>query len=110
VLLQAVGVHASPFDAIAVLIAVVTLGQLPLGPSIGAAAAVLILGRNGVAAAAAAGMLMTVTGTFGGMLFAGWAGVDRLAGGVLGVRTRALRRGGPIVVEPVPALAAPPQQ
>jgi uncharacterized membrane protein YbhN (UPF0104 family) len=109
-LLQAVGVHASPFDAIAVLIAVVTLGQLPLGPSIGAAAAVLILGRNGVAAAAAAGMLMTVTGTFGGMLFAGWAGVDRLAGGVLGVRTRALRRGGPIVVEPVPALAAPPQQ
>ena len=31
-LLHAVGVHASFFDAIAVLIAVVTLGQLPLGP------------------------------------------------------------------------------
>src|ERR671910_566743 len=55
-LLHAVGVNASFFDAIAVLIAVVTLGQLPVGPSVGAAAAVLILGSNGVAAAAAAGL------------------------------------------------------
>ena len=31
-LLHAVGVDASFFDAIAVLIAVVTLGQLPVGP------------------------------------------------------------------------------
>jgi hypothetical protein len=54
------------FDAIAVVIAVVTLGQLPVGPSVGAAAPVLILGSNGVAAAAAAGLLMTVTGTIGG--------------------------------------------
>jgi uncharacterized membrane protein YbhN (UPF0104 family) len=54
-LLHAVGVDASFFDAIAVLIAVVTLGQLPVGPSVGAAAAVLILGSDGVAAAAAAG-------------------------------------------------------
>ena len=61
-LLHAVGVDASFFDAIAVLIAVVTLGQLPVGPSVGAAAAVLILGSDGVAAAAAAGVLMTVTG------------------------------------------------
>ena len=66
-LLHAVGVDASFFDAIAVLIAVVTLGQLPVGPSVGAAAAVLILGRDGVAAAAAAGVLMTVTGTLGGL-------------------------------------------
>ena len=65
-LLHAVGVDASFFDAIAVLIAVVTLGQLPVGPSVGAAAAVLILGSDGVAAAAAAGVLMTVTGTVGG--------------------------------------------
>ena len=56
-LLHAVGVDASFFDAIAVLIAVVTLGQLPVGPSVGAAAAVLILGSDGVAAAAAAGAL-----------------------------------------------------
>ena len=77
-LLHAVGVDASFFDAIAVLIAVVTLGQLPVGPSVGAAAAVLILGSDGVAAAAAAGVLMTVTGTVGGLCFAGWAGADRL--------------------------------
>jgi hypothetical protein len=77
-LLHAVGVDASFFDAIAVLIAVVTLAQLPVGPSVGAAAAVLILGGDGVAAAAAAGVLLTVTGTVGGLCFAGWAGADRL--------------------------------
>jgi uncharacterized membrane protein YbhN (UPF0104 family) len=77
-LLHAVGVDASFFDAIAVLIAVVTLGQLPVGPSVGAAAAVLILGSDGVAAAAAAGVLMTATGTIGGLCFAAWAGADRL--------------------------------
>jgi uncharacterized membrane protein YbhN (UPF0104 family) len=77
-LLHAVGIDASFFDAIAVLIAVVTLGQLPVGPGGGAAAAVLILGSDGVAAAAAAGVLMTVTATVGGLCFAGWAGADRL--------------------------------
>jgi uncharacterized membrane protein YbhN (UPF0104 family) len=77
-LLHAVGVDASFFDAIAVLIAVVTLGQLPVGPSVGAAAAVLILGSEGVAAAAAAGVLLTVTGTVGGLCFAAWAGADQL--------------------------------
>jgi uncharacterized membrane protein YbhN (UPF0104 family) len=76
--LHAVGVDASFFDAIAVLIALVTLAQLPVGPSVGAAAAVLILGSDGVAAAAAAGVLLTVTGTLGGLLFAGWAGADKL--------------------------------
>ena len=88
-LLHAVGMDASFFDAIAVLIAVVTLGQLPVGPTVGAAAAVLILGRNGVAAAAAAGVLMTVTGTVGGLCFAGWAGADHLW---LRNRRAALRR------------------
>lgn len=77
-LLHAVGVNASVFDAVAVLIAVVTLAQLPVGPSVGAAAAVLILGSDGVAEAAAAGVLMTVTGTVGGLCFAAWAGADRL--------------------------------
>jgi uncharacterized membrane protein YbhN (UPF0104 family) len=77
-LLHAVGVDASFFNAIAVLIAVVTVGQLPIGPSVGAAAAVLILGRHGVADAAAAGVLMTVTGTVGGLCFAAWAGADGL--------------------------------
>jgi uncharacterized membrane protein YbhN (UPF0104 family) len=88
-LLHAVGVNASFFDAIAVLIAVVTLAQLPVGPGVGAAAAVLILGSDGVAAAAAAGVLMTVTGTIGGLFFAGWAGADRLWSGS---RRSALRR------------------
>jgi uncharacterized membrane protein YbhN (UPF0104 family) len=85
-LLHAVGVDASFFDAIAVLIAVVTLGQLPIGPSVGAAAAVLILGSDGVAAAAAAGLLTTATGTVGGMCFAGWAGADALWSGRRGAR------------------------
>jgi uncharacterized membrane protein YbhN (UPF0104 family) len=78
ILLHAVGMDASFFDAIAVLIAVSALMQLPVGPGVGAAAAVLILGSGGVAAAAAAGVLMTVTGTFGGLCFAAWAGADRV--------------------------------
>src|SRR6185436_18213611 len=77
-MLHAVGVDASFFDAIAVLIALVSLAQLPIGPSVGAAAAVLILGSDGVAAAAAAGVLLTVTGTVGGLLFAACAGADKL--------------------------------
>lgn len=89
-LLHAVGVDASLFDAIAVLIAVVTLGQLPIGPSVGAAAAVLILGHDGVGATAAAGVLLTVTGTLGGLCFAAWAGGDRLWAHLRRVRAPAL--------------------
>jgi len=77
-LLHAVGVQASFLDAIAVLIAMSTLAQLPIGPSVGAGAAVLILGREGVAAVAAAGILSTATGIAGGLAFAAWAGADRL--------------------------------
>jgi uncharacterized membrane protein YbhN (UPF0104 family) len=77
-LLHAVGVDASLLDAIAVLIAMVVLTQLPIGPSTGAAAAVLILGHDGVAAVAAAGVLSTATGIVGGLTFAAWAGADRL--------------------------------
>jgi uncharacterized membrane protein YbhN (UPF0104 family) len=79
-LLHAVGVDASFLDAVALLIAAVVFGQLPVGPTSGTAAAVLILGSDGVAAAAAAGVLLTVTGTLGGLCFAAWAGADhRLA-------------------------------
>jgi hypothetical protein len=79
-LLRAVGVDASVFDATAVLIAVVTLGQLPFGLSVGAAASVLILGPQGVTAAAAAGVLLTATGTLGSLCFAAWAGLDLVLG------------------------------
>jgi hypothetical protein len=57
---------------------VITLAQLPVGPSVGAAAAMLILGSDRVAAAAAAGVPLTVTGTVGGLCFAAWAGADKL--------------------------------
>jgi len=77
-MLHAVGVDASVFDATAVLIAMVTLSQLPVGPSVGAAAVVLILGADGVALTAAAGVLLTVTGTLGALCFAGWAAIDCL--------------------------------
>ena len=65
------------------LIAQVTLAQLPLGPTTGAASTVLILGPHGVAAVAAAGVLLTATGTVGGGLFALWALFDRLRYGSL---------------------------
>jgi uncharacterized membrane protein YbhN (UPF0104 family) len=74
--LWALGVDASVFDATAVLIAMVLLSQLPIGPSVGAAAVVVILGTNGVALTAAAGVLLTVTGTIGALCFAAWAGLD----------------------------------
>ena len=90
-LLHAVGVDASMFDAIAVLIAMVILTQLPIGPSTGAAAAVLILGSDGVAAVAAAGVLSTATGMTGGLTFAAWAGADRLWSGS-GPQARVRRR------------------
>jgi uncharacterized membrane protein YbhN (UPF0104 family) len=76
--LRGLGVDASLFDAVAVLIAIVTIGQLPVGPSNGAAAVVMILGTNGVAAAAAGGVLLTVTGMVGSLCFAAWVVADRL--------------------------------
>jgi uncharacterized membrane protein YbhN (UPF0104 family) len=77
-MLHAVGVDVSLLDSVALLIAVSVLGQLPIGPTVGATATILILGSNGVAASAAAGVLLTVTGTIGGLCFAGWAGADHL--------------------------------
>lgn len=96
-LLNAVGVDASVFDATAVLIAMTVFSQLPLGPSSGAAAALLILGRGGVAAVAAAGVLTTATGTAGGLAFAAWAGADRLW-----VHRRDRRRAAAVAARPVP--------
>jgi hypothetical protein len=79
-MLHALGIDASLFDAIALLIGMVALSQLPVGPSVGAAAAVLILGANGVAIAAAAGVLLTATGTVGALGYMSWALADRLWG------------------------------
>jgi uncharacterized membrane protein YbhN (UPF0104 family) len=78
-ILRSTGVGVSVFDSIAVLIAMVTISQLPLGPSVGAAATVLILGAHGVATVAAAGVLLTATGTAGALCFAAWAAGDWLA-------------------------------
>jgi len=96
-ILHAVGVDATVFDAIAVLIVTVSLSPLPIGPSVGATAAVLILGSHGVAATAAGGVLLTVTGTVGALCFAGWACGDQVlsslrARGVPGMAT--VRAGG----------------
>jgi hypothetical protein len=76
--LQGIGVDASPLDATALLIGVAVIGLLPVGPSLGAAAAVVILGANGVAASAAAGALLTATAAIGALCFAAWALIDRM--------------------------------
>jgi len=76
--LRAVGVHPSIFDAIAVLIVSVALSPVPIGAGVGATASVLILGAHGVAATAAAGILLTATGTVAALCFASWACMDHL--------------------------------
>jgi uncharacterized membrane protein YbhN (UPF0104 family) len=96
-MLHAIGVNVSVFDAMALLIAMFTLGQLPIGPSIGPAAAVLILGAFGVAATAAAGVLLTVTGTVGSICYATWAITDQIVAGRLSTSPET-------VVEPVVAV------
>jgi hypothetical protein len=85
----------------AVLIAIAVLGVLPVGPGVGAAAMVLILGSNGVAGVSAAGVLLTATGTLGALGYAGWALADRL----WTKRTTRLRRlHAPATARPAPAL------
>ena len=100
-MLRAIGVNVSVFDAIALLIAMFTLGQLPVGPSIGPAAAVLILGAHGVAATAAAGVLLTVTGTAGSLSYAAWAITDRILAGRLSTSPDAVLA--PVAVAPTSA-------
>jgi uncharacterized membrane protein YbhN (UPF0104 family) len=75
--LRGIGVDVSVFDSIALLIATAALGLLPVGPSLGVATTVLILGSKGVAQTAAAGALLTATGALGALLFASWALLDR---------------------------------
>ena len=104
--LWGVGVHVSPFDAIALLITMFTLGQLPIGPSLGAAATVLILGSHGVATAAAAGVLLTATATIGSLGYASWAGIDLLLSRRSPGRTRARPRSAAAVA---PALSVRPR-
>ncbi len=76
--LQGIGVDISIFDAIALLIGAAVLGLLPVGPTLGVATAVVILGANGVAVVAAAGALLTATGAVGALCFASWALFDRI--------------------------------
>jgi uncharacterized membrane protein YbhN (UPF0104 family) len=78
VVLHGLGVDISVLDAVALLIAAAAVGLLPVGPTLGAATAVLILGSNGVAVVAAAGALLTATGAVGALCFAAWALLDRL--------------------------------
>ncbi len=78
VVLHGLGVDISAWDAIALLIASAAIGLLPVGPTLGAATAVLILGSNGVAVVAAAGALLTATGAVGALIFALWAAGDRM--------------------------------
>ncbi len=99
-MLRAVGVDASFFDATAVLIAMAVIAQLPVGPSVGAAAVVLILGSGGVAAAAAAGVLLTATGALGALVYVAWAALD-------GVWTRRQAARAPVVPAGEPTATAP---
>jgi uncharacterized membrane protein YbhN (UPF0104 family) len=79
--LHALGVNVSITDATALLIAMFTIGQLPIGPSLGAAATVVVLGAHGIAATAAAGVILTATGIVGSLSYAGWAIADRAVAG-----------------------------
>jgi hypothetical protein len=97
-MLHAIGVHVSIFDSMALLIVMFTVGQLPIGPSTGPAAAVLILGAHGVAATAAAGVLVTLTGIIGSLIFAAWAAGDSIAN----------RRRGVAAPPVVPSVLTPP--
>ena len=79
IVFHGLGIDISVFDSMALLIAAAAFGLLPVGPTLGVATSVVILGANGVAVAAAAGALLTATGAVGALCFAGWAGLDRMA-------------------------------
>jgi uncharacterized membrane protein YbhN (UPF0104 family) len=80
-ILHALGADTSIFDSIALLIGMAAIGLLPVGPGLGAATAVLILGSHGMATMAAAGALLTATAITGSAIFAAWAFLDRLRPG-----------------------------
>jgi uncharacterized membrane protein YbhN (UPF0104 family) len=75
--LKGIGVDVSVLDSVALLIGAAVFGLLPVGPTLGVATAVVILGSNGIALTAAAGALLTATGAVGALCFATWALVDR---------------------------------
>jgi uncharacterized membrane protein YbhN (UPF0104 family) len=81
IVFHGLGVDVSVFDSIALLIAAAAFGLLPVGPTLGVATSVVILGANGVAVAAAAGALLTATGAVGALCFGAWAVADRLVHG-----------------------------
>jgi len=70
--LNGVGVEASVLDSVALLIGIAALGVLPVGPSVGAASAVIVFGADG-GAAVAAGALLTATAAVAAICFAAWA-------------------------------------
>jgi uncharacterized membrane protein YbhN (UPF0104 family) len=78
--LHAVGVNTSLLNAIAVLIVSVSMSPLPVGAGAGATATVLILGSHGLADTAAAGVLLTATGTVAALCYAAWACGDHALG------------------------------
>lgn len=103
VVLHGLGVDISVWDAVALLIASAAVGLLPVGPTLGATTAVLILGSNGVAVVAAAGALLTATGAGGALLFALWASIDRLRSERRLLPSALLRRTRPPASRPSPA-------
>ena len=106
VVLEGLGIDISILDAVALLIASAAIGLLPVGPTLGAATAVLILGSNGVAVVAAAGALLTATGAVGALCFAAWAIVDRVLPR-RAVGLRASRRDREELPEPLPGVGGP---
>jgi uncharacterized membrane protein YbhN (UPF0104 family) len=78
VLLRAVGLPATPLDAMALLVGAGIVGVLPMGPGSTAGAAMLMFGAAGVGPAAAAGLLLTATGFAADLAYAGWGLTDML--------------------------------
>jgi uncharacterized membrane protein YbhN (UPF0104 family) len=76
--LHAVGLHATPLDAMALLVGAGLLGMLPIGPSSSAGAAMLIFGAAGMGPAAAAGVLLTATAFAADLGYAAWGAGDML--------------------------------
>jgi uncharacterized membrane protein YbhN (UPF0104 family) len=76
--LHAVGLHAGPLDAMALLVGAGLLGTLPIGPGGSAGAAMLIFGAGGIGPAAAAGVLLTATSFAADLGYAAWGAGDML--------------------------------
>jgi uncharacterized membrane protein YbhN (UPF0104 family) len=74
--LHAVGLHAGPLDAMALLVGAGLLAVLPIGPGSSAGAAMLIFGAAGMGPAAAAGILLTATAFAADLGYAAWGAGD----------------------------------